>query len=67
MSIPLDKLIDSNENFYQMTCVAIKEADIISRIPEKRDEIEKDGDKVVSYVLRKALNDEIRYTSNEDK
>ncbi len=67
MSIPLDKLIDSNENFYQMTCVAIKEADIISRIPEKRDEIEKDGDKVVSYVISKALNDEIKYTSNEEK
>ena len=50
-----------------MTCVAIKEADIISRIPEKRDEIEKDGDKVVSYVLSKALNDEIKYTSNEEK
>ena len=50
-----------------MTCVAIKEADIISRIPEKRDEIEKEGEKVVSYVLAKALDDEIKYTSGEEK
>lgn len=67
MSIPLDKLIDSTENFYQMTCLAIKEADIISRIPEKRDEIEKDGDKIVSYVLSKALDNDISFKKKEDK
>lgn len=64
MSIPLDTLIDHNENVYEMTCVAIKEANIISSI-DMKDEIELSGDKVVSHVLAKALNGEIKYTKGE--
>ncbi len=64
MSIPLDTLIDNGQNVYELTCVAIKEANIYSSTDVK-DEIEKNGDKVVSYVLEKALNGEIKYGKDE--
>ena len=64
MSIPLDKLIDKEGNIYEMTCVAIKEANIISATSIK-DEIEESGEKVVSHVLTQVLNDEIKYCLEE--
>lgn len=64
MSIPLNKLIDKETNVYEMTCVAIKEANIYAAT-DKRKEIEKNGDKVVSVVLTRALNDEIAYEGGE--
>ena len=64
MSIPLDKLIDKEANIYEMTCVAIKEANIISATSIK-DEIEESGEKVVSHVLTQVLNDEIKYSLEE--
>lgn len=66
MSIPLDKLIDNETNVYEMTCVAIQEAEIIADISSKKEEIEKDGGKIVSAVLTKALNDEIIYTKGQE-
>ena len=60
MNIPLDKLIDNETNVYEMTCVAIKEANIYSA-RDKKKEFEKNGDKVVSVVLSRALNGEIKY------
>lgn len=62
---PLDDLIDREGNVYEMTCVAIREAELISSTSIK-DEIEKDGDKVVSVVLAKALHDEIKYTKDDE-
>ena len=64
MSIPLDTLIDKEGNIYEMTCVAIKEANIISATSIK-DEIEESGEKVVSHVLTQVLNDEIKYSLEE--
>ncbi len=64
MSIPLSKLIDKETNVYEMTCVAIKEANIYAAT-DMRKEIEKNGDKVVSVVLERALNDEIAYKGGE--
>lgn len=64
MSIPLNKLIDKESNVYEMTCVAIKEANIYSATDKKK-EIEAKGDKVVSVVLSRALNDEIAYEGGE--
>ena len=55
MNIPLDKLIDNETNVYEMTCVAIKEANIYSATDKKN------RDKVVSVVLSRALNGEIKY------
>ena len=62
--IPLNELIDKEANVYEMTCVAIKEADIYAQT-DKGAEIEAAGDKVVSVVLERALNDEIEYTEPE--
>ncbi len=59
--IPLNELIDKEGNVYEMTCVAIKEAAIYSAIDKKK-EIENAGEKIVSVVLTRALNDEIEYT-----
>ena len=64
MSIPLDKLIDKEGNIYEMTCVAIKESNIISSTSLK-DEIEESGEKIASHVLTQVLNDEIKYTIEE--
>jgi len=65
LSIPLDKLIDREGNIYEMTCVAIKEANVIASTSVK-DDIEANGEKVVSHVLTQVLNDEINYTNEEN-
>ncbi len=62
MSIPLDKMIDSKKNVYEMTCVAIKEAQIIASNKEAVEELDERGEKIVSNVLNKVVNDEIEYT-----
>ncbi|MCQ2397838.1 MAG: hypothetical protein MJ052_00850 [Sphaerochaetaceae bacterium] len=66
MSIPLDKLVDTEENVYQMTCVAIKEAAIIASNPEAVEELDSRHEKIVSSVLDKVLNKEIEYTPSEE-
>ena len=62
--IPLNELIDKEGNVYEMTCVAIKEADIYAAT-DKRKEIEDEGEKVVSVVLTRALHDEIQYREDD--
>ena len=47
MSIPLDKLIDTEENVYEMTCVAIKEAAIVSSDRDKVEVLEENKEKIV--------------------
>ena len=64
--IPLNELIDKEGNVYEMTCVAIKEAAIYSATDKKK-EIEDSGEKIVSVVLTRALNDEIEYTEEDGK
>ncbi len=63
--IPLNELIDKECNVYELTSVAIKEAAIYAAT-DKRKEIEDKGDKIVSVVLSRALNDEIEYREDED-
>jgi DNA-directed RNA polymerase subunit omega len=65
LSIPLDTLIDKDVNVYEMTCVAIKEAAIMTSNKETEEEIENNHEKVVSTVLAKVLNDEVEYTPVE--
>ena len=60
------ELIDKEGNVYEMTCVAIKEAAIYSATDKKK-EIEDEGDKVVSVVLTRALNDEIEYKEEDSQ
>lgn len=64
MSIPLDKLIDTDKNVYEMTCVAIKETAILSADKDAVEALEnrKEPQKVVSEVLTRVLNDEIEYS-----
>ena len=67
LSIPLEKLIDTEKNVYEMTCVAIKEAAIISTNSEQLEELQNrpEPQKVVSEVLTKVLNDQIEYSQTE--
>lgn len=67
MSIPLDKLIDSKKNVYEMTCVAIKEASIMAADKDTVEALDERKEKIVSAVLTKVLNDEIDYTPAEEK
>ncbi|MDX9809609.1 MAG: hypothetical protein WCR91_07080 [Sphaerochaetaceae bacterium] len=64
MSIPLDTLIDSESNVYEMTCVAISLSNIIAANGDQ--ELENNNEKVVSKVLEKVLTEDVDYT-NEDK
>ncbi len=66
MSIPLDKLIDTEANVYEMTCVAIKEAAIMAAKPNTEEELEKKHEKIVSVVLEKVLNNEVEYSRPEE-
>lgn len=66
MSIPLDKLIDTEENVYEMTCVAIKEAAIMAADKDAVEALEESKEKIVSTVLTKVLNNEIEYTKAEE-
>lgn len=66
MSIPLDKLIDTESNVYEMTCVAIKEAAIMAAQKETEEELEKNHEKIVSVVLDKVLHDEVEYSKPEE-
>ena len=63
--IPLNELIDKECNVYEMTCVAIKEAEIYA-VTDEGKKIEKEGDKIVSRVLTRALRDEIQYTKQAE-
>ena len=64
MSIPLDKLIDKDMNVYEVTCVAIKEAQLLSA--QESEELDNEENKVVSLVLDKVLNDEVEYTVGDE-
>ena len=61
MSIPLNSLIDYKGNIYEITCVAIKEAIILSNPGCGGKEIEENNGKIVSEVLTRALNGEIHF------
>ncbi len=62
MSIPLDKLIDTENNVYEMTCVAIKEAAILSEDKDRIEELDNKHEKVVSTALSMVLDNEVEYT-----
>jgi DNA-directed RNA polymerase subunit K/omega len=62
LSIPLDTLIDNETNVYEMTCVAISMANILSANGDQ--EIENNNGKVVSTVLEKVLTEDVEYTSD---
>ena len=65
MSIPLDTLIDKDVNVYEMTCVAIREADRVASNKSEVEELDKNKEKIVSDVLARVLNDEVEYNLPE--
>lgn len=65
MSIPLDTLIDKDVNVYEMTCVAIKEADRVASNKAEVEELDSKKEKIVSDVLARVLNDEVEYNHPE--
>ena len=65
MSIPLDTLIDKDVNVYEMTCVAIREADRVASNKTEVEELDGKKEKIVSDVLARVLNDEVEYNLPE--
>ena len=63
MGIPINKLIDSKENVYQFTCVAIKQAEKIVR-PEL-EEGEEEGEKIISEAITMVLENTIELNLEE--
>ena len=63
MGIPINKLIDSEENVYQFTCVAIKQAEKIVR-PEL-EEGEEEGEKIISEAITTVLENTIELNLEE--
>ncbi|MDD3823269.1 MAG: hypothetical protein PHN93_05960 [Sphaerochaetaceae bacterium] len=63
MSIPLDVLVDKENNVYEMTCVAISLANVMSANGDQ--EIENNNGKVVSKVLERVLLEEVEYSTDD--
>ena len=64
MRIPLNLLVDKEVNTYEITCVAIRNAErITKRADIQTNEAE---DKVVSTSLEQVLNDSIEYEQEEE-
>lgn len=63
MSIPLDVLVDKETNVYEMTCVAISLANVMSANGDQ--EIENNNGKVVSKVLERVLLEDVEYSSDD--
>jgi DNA-directed RNA polymerase subunit K/omega len=63
LSIPLDILIDNDRNVYELTCVAISMANVLSANGDE--EIENNNGKVVSTVLDKVLTEHVEYSSDD--
>lgn len=63
MGIPLDTLIDKENNVYEMTCVAIKEAEMLTLDGDQ--DFEAENKKVVSVVLEEVLENKVEYKKPE--
>ncbi len=63
LSIPIDVLVDKEDNVYEMTCVAISLSNVLSADGDK--EIESNNNKVVSTVLEKVLTEDVEYSNLE--
>ncbi len=59
MAIPLDILINRNDNVYEMTCVAIKRAAFITKYGDE--DLEEHENKVVSASLSQVLENRVDY------
>lgn len=65
MSIPLDKIITYNENVYEMTSVAILEAQYLAGKASQTTEKQPD-EKLVSKALNETLDGNVVFAHQED-
>ncbi|MDY7029828.1 MAG: DNA-directed RNA polymerase subunit omega [Spirochaetota bacterium] len=63
MIIPLDKLIERDENIYEMTCAAIRRANQLTITGDE--EVEKNNGKVVPTAIAQILNKKVEYRIEE--
>jgi DNA-directed RNA polymerase subunit K/omega len=63
LSIPIDILVDREDNVYEMTCVAISLSNVLSAGGDK--EIESNNKKIVSIVLERVLTEDVEYSNLE--
>ncbi len=60
--IPLDKMVNYNGNFYEMTNAMIKRADALTKHPEKV----KEGVKICSEAIREILDGEVEFSIGDE-
>jgi len=60
MGIPLDLLIAKDSNVYELTCAIIKQSDLLTLSGES-EEINKQGEKVVSRSIEDVLTKKVEY------
>lgn len=63
MIIPLDLLVDSSDNVYEMTCASIRRA--VQITVTRDEEIEENDGKVVSTAIKQVLNRTVQYRLEE--
>ena len=63
MIIPLDLLVDNQDNVYEMTCAAIRRAVQVTVTGEE--ELENNGGKVVSTAIKQVLDKTVQYRLEE--
>ena len=63
MIIPIDKMVDHNDNVYELTCAAIRRAMQITVTGDE--DVEENGGKVVSTSLKQILDKKVEYQLEE--
>ena len=58
--IPFDRLVDSQDNVYELTSASIRRAEQIT--VTKTEELKKDKIKIVSEALREILEGEVQFS-----
>ncbi len=63
-SIPLDALVSTDKNMYELTNAAIHRAKQISMTSS--DELEAAGGKIVSQAIKEIVTEEVQYNIKQD-
>ena len=63
MIIPLDLMVDSEDNVYEITCASIRRAVQVTVTGDE--EIENNGGKVVSTAIKQVLTKTVQYRLEE--
>ena len=60
--IPLNKMVDFDGNFYEMTIAMIKRADLLTKHPERV----KEDVKICSEAIREVLDGEVEFSLGDE-